>query len=61
MTPKADKPEPEQQNPYAVPLAELVGQALVPLDEQVEEQPIPSLRAAAWDENRRQAELAGGA
>jgi hypothetical protein len=54
---------PDPKSPFKKPLAELENAAHVPVSDQTEEQPdtdTPS-SAWAWDEERRQARLAGGA
>ena len=50
-------------NPYAVSLEALERQSHVPVEEQIEEVPDGSNSdsAWAWEEERRQARLAGGA
>lgn len=48
-------------NPYAVPLQDLVDEVRVPADELVEVQSENSSSAWAWNEERRQTQLAGGA
>jgi hypothetical protein len=54
---------PPAENPYAVPLAVLEGRTRVRPEDQITEAANDSDRAAswAWDELRRQSELAGGA
>jgi len=50
-------------NPYAVTAADLERSAHVPVDLQVQEQDVDAQVAVppAWEEQRRQARLAGGA
>jgi hypothetical protein len=54
---------PPPENPYAVPLVALERRTRVPREAQVTEESHGSDDAAAWawDEQRRQAQLAGGA
>ena len=49
--------------PYRMTLAQLEAEVRVPYEDLVAEQPTPPIRdpSSAWDEERRQLRLAGGA
>ena len=53
----------DEPKPYETTMAELESTAHVPADQQTEEQPGADSPSSewAWDEERRQARLAGGA
>jgi hypothetical protein len=57
------EPDVPSTSPFAVPLADLEREARVPLEEQITEGADAHGRDSgwAWDEERRQAQLAGGA
>jgi hypothetical protein len=50
-----------EPNRFAVRLDDLERRTRIAPDDLVEEQAQPTLGAGAWDESKRQAELAGGA
>jgi hypothetical protein len=54
-------PKDVEPNRFAVRLDDLERRTRIDPDDLVEEQAQPTLGAGAWDENKRQAELAGGA
>ena len=60
---RPEDPEPDTSSPYAVPLDDLIESVRVPHDDQVAEQSTDSEPGSrwAWDEQRRQRQLGGGA